>query len=239
MHVDIEELLICIPTYNESENILKLIERLRRIDNFHILVIDDNSPDRTANLVLQQNYTNVSLLNRPSKSGLGPAYIAGFNWAIQQNYHYVVELDADGSHHPEQLPSLISALKISDMVIGTRWMPGGSVENWPVIRRAISRIGTYYAQKVLRLPYRDLTSGYRVISVNALERVNFKNIETLGYGFQIEMALRVHEAGLKIAQVPITFTERIRGKSKMSKRIVIEALIQTTKWGLQRLLNAR
>jgi dolichol-phosphate mannosyltransferase len=232
-------LLICIPTYNESENILKLIERLRRIDNFHILVIDDNSPDRTANLVLQQNYTNVSLLNRPSKSGLGPAYIAGFNWAIQQNYHYVVELDADGSHHPEQLPSLISALKNSDMVIGTRWMPGGSVENWPVIRKAISRFGTYYAQKVLRLPYRDLTSGYRVISVNALERVNFKNIETLGYGFQIEMALRVHEAGLKIAQVPITFTERIRGKSKMSKRIVIEALIQTTKWGLQRLLNAR
>jgi dolichol-phosphate mannosyltransferase len=239
MHVDIEELLICIPTYNESENILKLIERLRRIDKFHILVIDDNSPDRTANLVLQQNYTNVSLLNRPSKSGLGPAYIAGFNWAIQQNYHYVVELDADGSHHPEQLPSLISALKNSDMVIGTRWMPGGSVENWPVIRKAISRFGTYYAQKVLRLPYKDLTSGYRVISVNALERVNFKNIETLGYGFQIEMALRVHEAGLKIAQVPITFTERIRGKSKMSKRIVIEALIQTTKWGLQRLLNAR
>jgi dolichol-phosphate mannosyltransferase len=239
MQVDIDHLLICIPTYNESENILRLIERLRRIDNFHILVIDDNSPDGTANIVLQQNYTNVSLLNRPSKSGLGPAYIAGFDWAIQQKYQYVVELDADGSHHPEQLPSLISAIKSCDMVIGTRWMPGGSVENWPVIRKAISRIGTFYAQKVLRLPYRDLTSGYRVISVNALERVNFKKVESLGYGFQIEMALRVHEAGLNIVQVPITFTERIRGKSKMSKRIVIEAFIQTTKWGLQRLLNAR
>jgi dolichol-phosphate mannosyltransferase len=239
MQVDIDHLLICIPTYNESENILRLIERLRRVDNFHILVIDDNSPDGTANRVLQQNYTNVSILNRPSKSGLGPAYIAGFDWAIQQHYQYVVELDADGSHHPEQLPSLISAIKSCDMVIGTRWMPGGSVENWPVIRKAISRIGTFYAQKVLRLPYRDLTSGYRVISVNALERVNFKKVESLGYGFQIEMALRVHEAGLNIVQVPITFTERIRGKSKMSKRIVIEAFIQTTKWGLQRLLNAR
>jgi dolichol-phosphate mannosyltransferase len=239
MQVDIDHLLICIPTYNESENILRLIERLRRVDNFHILVIDDNSPDGTANRVLQQNYTNVSILNRPSKSGLGPAYIAGFDWAIQQKYQYVVELDADGSHHPEQLPSLISAIKSCDMVIGTRWMPGGSVENWPVIRKAISRIGTFYAQKVLRLPYRDLTSGYRVISVNALERVNFKKVESLGYGFQIEMALRVHEAGLNIVQVPITFTERIRGKSKMSKRIVIEAFIQTTKWGLQRLLNAR
>jgi dolichol-phosphate mannosyltransferase len=239
MQVDIDHLLICIPTYNESENILRLIERLRRVDNFHILVIDDNSPDGTANRVLQQNYTNVSILNRPSKSGLGPAYIAGFDWAIQQKYQYVVELDADGSHHPEQLPSLISAIKSCDMVIGTRWMPGGSVENWPVIRKAISRIGTFYAQKVLRLPYRDLTSGYRVISVNALERVNFKKVESLGYGFQIEMALRVHEAGLNIVQVPITFTERIRGKSKMSKRIVIEAFIQTSKWGLQRLLNAR
>jgi dolichol-phosphate mannosyltransferase len=239
MRSDIDNILICIPTYNESHNIIEIIERIRKVDDFHILVIDDNSPDGTAELVSHRNYTDVSILNRSEKGGLGPAYIAGFEWAIKHGYTLVVELDADGSHHPEQLPSLLSALNSSDMVIGTRWMPGGSVENWPFIRKAISRIGTFYAQKVLRLPYKDLTSGYRVITVKALEQANFQKIESLGYGFQIEMALRVHEAGLSIAQVPITFTERTQGKSKMSKKIVVEALIQTTKWGLQRIVNTR
>ena len=239
MVVNIERFLICIPTYNESENIIEILNRIRKIDNFHILIIDDNSPDGTADLVSRQNFSDVTILHRASKGGLGPAYIAGFSWAIEHGYSYVVEFDADGSHHPEQLFKLIDSLDGSEMVIGTRWMPGGSVENWPFIRRAISRIGTFYAKKVLRLPYRDLTSGFRVISIAALKKVDFQNVESLGYGFQIEMALRIHEAGLSIVQVPITFTERTRGASKMSKKIVFEALVQTTKWGLQRLVNAR
>jgi len=239
MSINTESVLVCIPTYNESENIVEILQRLKSVDNFHILIIDDNSPDGTAELVKRQNFNDVTILHRAKKGGLGPAYIAGFSWAIEHGYKYVVEFDADGSHHPEQLPQLIESLVGSDMVIGTRWMPGGSVENWPFIRRAISRVGTFYAQKVLQLPYRDLTSGYRVISTNALEKVDFRNVESLGYGFQIEMALRIHDADLSIVQRPITFTERTRGASKMSKKIVLEALIQTTKWGLERVVNAR
>lgn len=237
--LNIDKYLVCIPTYNESENILEIIDRLKAISNFHILVIDDNSPDKTGDLVQKENYPDVTLLRRNEKGGLGPAYIAGFSWAVENGYEYVIEMDADGSHHPEQLPLLIESLEGSDMAIGTRWIAGGIVENWPIGRRAISRIGTFYAQKVLRLPYRDLTSGYRVISVEALKKVDFTKIETLGYGFQIEMALRIHEAGLSIVQVPITFTERTHGASKMSKKIVAEAFIQTTKWGLKRIVNAR
>ncbi len=240
------KVLICIPTYNESENIVEILNRLNVVIDaiqsgylFTILVIDDNSPDETANLVASKNLKRVEILKRPQKAGLGPAYLAGFDWGMQRDFEIFVEFDADGSHQPEELPSLLDAFLGCDLVIGTRWMPGGKVVNWPLSRRLISRIGTKYAQIVLRLPYRDLTGGFRVLSRRCLETIHFQDIESLGYGFQIEIAMRAHEAGLAIAQVPITFIERSHGASKMTRRIVIEALAKTTKWSIQRMFNAR
>lgn len=233
------DFLICIPTYNESTNILQIIERFRSFTDAAILVIDDNSPDGTAKIVEDGNFANTFVLKRSKKEGLGPAYLAGFTWGLERDFQYFVECDADGSHQPEELPRLISAVEGCDLVIGTRWMPGGKVENWPLIRKAISRIGTKYAQIALGLPYKDLTSGYRIISRKALSTIPFTEISSHGYGFQIEMAMRIHNAGFPIAQTPITFIERTRGQSKMSKRIVLEALIQTTKWAIQRIVKTR
>ena len=242
MLTTLPSVLICIPTYNESENIIEILQRLEKAmtalsDSYRwqILVIDDNSPDGTAELVAKSNFSNVQILRREKKAGLGPAYLAGFSWGVDRNFDLFVECDADGSHQPEELVHLLRAASGSDLVIGTRWMPGGEVVNWPLSRRLISRIGTTYAQIVLRLPYKDLTGGYRVLTNNCLKKVDYLKVESLGYGFQIEMAMRAHDAGLSIAQVPITFIERTQGQSKMSKKIVLEALLQTTKWGLQRL----
>ncbi len=236
----LRRVLVCIPTYNESANILEILERfsiviheLSSAYEISILIIDDNSPDGTADLVERANFSRVHILSRSEKLGLGPAYLAGFSWGLERDFQYFVECDADGSHQPEELSVLLGASDISELVIGTRWMDGGSVLHWPIHRKAISRIGTWYARTILHLPYRDLTSGYRVISRLALERIHLSEVQTLGYGFQIEMAMRIHDAGLSIAQVPITFIERTHGESKMSKRIVLEALIQTTRWAFQ------
>ncbi len=237
--------LICIPTYNEAENIRGVIERTLAtgIPGLSILVIDDGSPDGTANIVeaMAQGLANsrIHLLKRSSKSGLGPAYLAAFAWALEHSFDYVVEMDADGSHQPEELGRLLDASRDADLVLGTRWMAGGKVENWPFYRRAISRIGTWYAEMALKVPYKDLTGGYRVLSKNLLETLDLRSIQTLGYGFQIEIAMRAFDAGLKVAEVPITFIERTQGRSKMSKRIVFEALERTTIWGFQRRINRR
>ncbi len=237
--------LICIPTYNEAENIRGVIERTLAtgIPGLSILVIDDGSPDGTANIVeaMAQGLANsrIHLLKRSSKSGLGPAYLAAFAWALEHSFDYVVEMDADGSHQPEELGRLLDASRDADLVLGTRWMAGGKVENWPFYRRAISRIGTWYAEMALKVPYKDLTGGYRVLSKNLLETLDLRSIQTLGYGFQIEIAMRAFDAGLKVAEVPITFIERTQGRSKMSKRIVFEALERTTIWGFQRRFNRR
>ncbi len=237
--------LICIPTYNEAENIRGVIERTLAtgIPGLSILVIDDGSPDGTANIVeaMAQGLANsrIHLLKRSSKSGLGPAYLAAFAWALEHSFDYVVEMDADGSHQPEELGRLLDASRDADLVLGTRWMTGGKVENWPFYRRAISRIGTWYAEIALKVPYKDLTGGYRVLSKNLLETLDLRSIQTLGYGFQIEIAMRAFDAGLKVAEVPITFIERTQGRSKMSKRIVFEALERTTIWGFQRRFNRR
>ncbi len=237
--------LICIPTYNEAENIRGVIERTLAtgIQGLSILVIDDGSPDGTANIVeaMAQGLANsrIHLLKRSSKSGLGPAYLAAFAWALEHSFDYVVEMDADGSHQPEELGRLLDASRDADLVLGTRWMTGGKVENWPFYRRAISRIGTWYAEIALKVPYKDLTGGYRVLSKNLLETLDLRSIQTLGYGFQIEIAMRAFDAGLKVAEVPITFIERTQGRSKMSKRIVFEALERTTIWGFQRRFNRR
>ncbi len=237
----LSKVLICVPTYNESENICEILNRLEtaitKLENlfdFTILLIDDNSPDGTAKIVAEARFDHVEILSRAEKGGLGPAYLAGFAWGLERNFDLFVECDADGSHQPEELHRLLEAIDGSALVIGTRWMPGGKVINWPIHRRLISRIGTKYAQIALRLPYRDLTGGYRVLTRGCLESIKLETVETLGYGFQIEIAMRTHDAGLSIVQVPITFIERTRGKSKMSKKIVWEALKQTTKWSFSR-----
>ena len=238
--------LVVIPTYNESESIRSLLSRLdssRKVisESFviDILLVDDSSPDKTAEIASAMNLLNFSVLNRSQKSGLGPAYLAGFKQGLIGDYQYFVEMDADLSHQPEQLVDLLTAASANTLVIGTRWMPGGSVINWPKKRRWISKLGTSYASFVLKLPYKDLTSGYRVLPRQLLEKIDFTSIETRGYGFQIEMALKAIKHGFDIKQVPITFVERENGYSKMSLAIVWEAWFMVSIWGLRRLFNRR
>ena len=236
MNTVVSKILICIPTFNERENILEILTRFRTICETDILIIDDNSPDGTGRyvqtLIDNQLISNLYLLRRPAKEGLGPAYKAGFSWGITTGYTHFLECDADGSHQPEEFPRILAKLNSADLILGTRWMPGGKVINWPLHRRLISQLGTKYAQTILRLPYRDLTGGYRLISAEALSKIHYEEISTLGYGFQIEMALRVARAHLRIVEIPITFIERRLGQSKMSQKIVIEAFLQTTRWAL-------
>jgi dolichol-phosphate mannosyltransferase len=232
--------LLCIPTYNEAENILDLLTRLeaQQIPDLSILVIDDGSPDGTADLVAGHN-GQISILRRTRKEGLGPAYKAGFAWGLERKFDFFIEMDADGSHQPEELYRLIQTSQSADLALGTRWMAGGAVENWPAYRRAISRIGTWYAEWALKLPYKDLTGGFRVLSGELLQKIDYSSIESIGYGFQIEIVMRAHDAGLQITEVPITFIERTKGRSKMSKAIVFEALKKTTSWAITRRVNRR
>jgi len=238
--------LVIIPTYNESENIIALLSRLNRVRNelssrynIDILIVDDNSPDKTVDAARSINIDNISILSRSIKGGIGPAYLAGFNLGLRNNYQYFVQMDADLSHMPEQLEKLLSESSSKSLVIGTRWMPGGSVVNWPFHRRLISKLGTKYASFVLNLRYKDLTSGYRVVPRQLLEILNLNSIETKGYGFQIEVALKAHDAGFEIKQVPITFIERENGRSKMGAKIVWEAWFKVSIWGFKRVISRR
>ena len=232
--------LVVIPTYNEAANIIDVIHRLRTAQpNIDILVVDDNSPDGTGKLTDSMADSKTFVLHRANKSGLGPAYLAGFNWGISRHYDFYVEMDADGSHQPEELKQLLSKATSADLVLGTRWMAGGSVVNWPLHRRLISRFGTKYAAVALGLPYRDLTSGYRVLSRQLIESILRSDLQTLGYGFQIEIVRLAVQNDFRVVEVPITFTERVAGTSKMSRKIVFEAFWMTTSWGLQRVFNRR
>jgi len=206
-----------------------------------LLVIDDNSPDGTAQLVETQGLDWVDVLKRPGKSGLGPSYIAGFRWGLDHGFEILIEMDADLSHQPEALSDLIEPVLTgdADLTIGTRWMPGGRVVNWPLSRQLISRAGTSYARLALGLELRDVTSGYRAFHRRVLTAIDLNEVESQGYGFQIEMVLTTLRAGFTIKEVPITFVEREGGVSKMSKRIVIEALWKVTVWGAQRLMLRR
>jgi dolichol-phosphate mannosyltransferase len=237
---------VVVPTYNESESIKSLLTRLDAARNvisnefdIDILLVDDDSPDKTAQIAKSMNLSAFSVLERKTKSGLGPAYLAGFKQGLANNYQYFVEMDADLSHQPEQLVDLLKAAAEDTLVIGTRWIPGGSVVNWPRRRRWISKMGTGYAAFALKLPYKDLTSGYRVIPRKFLEKLDFKEIETRGYGFQIEMALKAITAGFKIKEVPITFVERENGYSKMSLEIIWEAWSMVTIWAIRRIFKRR
>ncbi len=241
-----KRILVLIPTYNEEESIGNLLNRLQivreklaNLFDIDILIIDDGSPDKTVGIVKSLEFSKIKVLQRNEKKGLGPAYLAGFSEGLKGDYDYFVEMDADLSHQPEELSLLLEKADENNFVIGTRWMPGGSVVNWPQKRQFISKMGTRYASAALKLPYRDLTSGYRVIPRSFLEKIDFAQIETRGYGFQVEMAIKARDNGFKIIEVPITFVERENGHSKMSLSIVWEAWKMVTIWGLQRLLKRR
>ena len=239
-----KKIVILIPTFNESSTIveqLRKLEKYRRTSTVEIsvLVIDDNSPDATADLVDNLHLAWVEVLRRPAKDGLGAAYRAGFAKVLQTNlFTHVVTMDADGSHRVDDLPALIAAIKPGrSITLGTRWIPGGSVINWPKSRQLLSKTGTRYAKFALRIDLNDLTGGYRIYSIELLNALNLKDMDATGYCFQIEMAMASELAGAVATEVPITFVERVNGVSKMTKAIVLEALIQITRWGIVRRLR--
>ncbi|GAA3689830.1 polyprenol monophosphomannose synthase [Arthrobacter ginkgonis] len=225
-----------IPTYNELESLPLTVGRLRAaVPDSDVLVVDDNSPDGTGRLAdeLAAGDSNIHVLHRTGKAGLGAAYIAGFRWALERGYDVLVELDADGSHQPEQLPSLLAEIpRGADLVIGSRWVKGGSVVNWPLRRKLLSRAGSLYSRIMLGIGVRDITAGYRAFRRETLEALDLSAVESVGYGFQVDMTFRVAKLRKRIVEVPITFVERELGVSKMSGNIVVEAMLNVTKWGL-------
>jgi dolichol-phosphate mannosyltransferase len=230
------QFLVCIPTYNERENIEKILHRLFASNpEIEALVIDDNSPDGTAHIVrtMQNSNPKLHLLVNPMKSGLGDAYRSGFKWAIDNNYEYVVEMDADGSHQPEQLASLLEHAATQDVVIGSRWIKGGSVVNWPLRRKILSLGGNFYVRSVLGISVKDATAGFRIYSRSALEKLQILQSESQGYVFQVEGTYRAVVNNLNVFEVPIEFVEREIGVSKMSSSIVIEAIGQVTVWAIK------
>lgn len=237
------ETLVVLPTYNEVETLGDIVSRtLRAAPDSHILIIDDGSPDGTGALAdrLAED-SRVSVMHRAGKLGLGTAYVAGFEHAITARYRFVVEMDADGSHLPEELPSLLHAARSgAGLVIGARWIDGGSIVNWPWYRVFVSRVGTAVARISLRSKLHDLTSGFRVLDTEWLSRLDFDDISSDGYGFQVESAWLLERFGCPIIEVPITFVERAGGRSKMSFGIVAEALVSVITWGLKiRFMNRR
>lgn len=230
--------LVIVPTYNESENVEHILERIHlALPEVHVLVADDASPDGTGKLadVIAERDPRVHVLHRPGKAGLGAAYTAGFDWGLERGYDVLVEMDADGSHAPEQLPRMLDALEAgADVVLGSRWVPGGAVVNWPRRREALSRGGNLYARVALGIDLRDATGGYRAYRRDVLENIDYAAVSSQGYCFQVDLAWRVLLAGYRIVEVPITFAERERGESKMSGAIVREAFVRVTQWGVQR-----
>ena len=233
-----ESIVVVLPTYNERENLEGMIQRLRRsVPDASLLIVDDGSPDGTGALgrQLASSDSRIHVLQRTAKEGLGAAYLAGFAWALDRGADVVVECDADGSHRPEELPRLLSALPDHDMVVGSRWVRGGRIVNWPLSRRLLSWGGSLYARTLLRLRERDVTGGYRVFRADALRAIGLGRVDSLGYCFQIEMLWRAERAGLRVAEVPITFVERVHGVSKMTGNIAGEAMLRVTLWGLREL----
>ena len=237
--------LIIIPTYNELANAPILIERIfKHIPDAHILIIDDGSPDKTGEKIkeIQRRYPGLFLLERASKSGLGSAYRTGFAWGLERGYEELIEMDADLSHRVRDLKKMIDAKELQpdvDLVIGSRWIPGGKTENWSRGRELLSRAANLYVRAMLGLGVRDSTAGFRIYSSSMLKRLNMESIKSEGYSFQIEMTRAVHELDGKIIEVPITFRERENGVSKMSKKIVGEAMILVTLWSLKRFLRVK
>jgi dolichol-phosphate mannosyltransferase len=227
--------LVVVPTYNERDTLPVVLRRLRdAVPDADVLVVDDGSPDGTgavADAWAAQDPA-VSVLHRDAKQGLGAAYRAGFGWGLERGYEVLVEMDADGSHPPEQLPRLLAPLQWADLVIGSRYVPGGAVVNWPAQRLWLSRGGNTYTRLALALDVRDATAGYRAFRRDALVRIEVDTIASQGYCFQVDTTRRASRLGLRVVEVPITFTERAVGESKMSRQIVSEALWRVTRWGV-------
>jgi dolichol-phosphate mannosyltransferase len=225
-----------VPTYNEAANLAWVVGRLRTAQpSVDVLVVDDHSPDGTGELADELAATDpaVHVLHRAGKGGLGAAYLAGFAWALDAGYDVVGEMDADGSHQPEQLHRLLDTLSDADLVIGSRWVPGGSVVNWPLRREALSRGGNLYVRLLLGIRIRDATAGFRVFRRTALEKIDLSSVESTGYVFQTDLVTRCLRAGLTVREVPIEFVERVQGDSKMSGAVATESLRRITRWGLR------
>jgi dolichol-phosphate mannosyltransferase len=232
---DLGRVLVIIPTYNERDNIERVAGRVREaVPSADVLVVDDASPDGTGDLAdaMAEKDEQLKVLHRGGKDGLGPAYIAGFRWAAEHGYDVMVEMDADGSHQPEELPRLLAALADADLVIGARWVPGGRVRNWPKRREALSRGANTYARLMLGIPLHDATAGYRAFRAATLAKIGLEEVDSRGYCFQIDLALRALRQGLRVVEVPITFVEREHGTSKMSRDVMAEAALRITQWGM-------
>lgn len=229
--------LTVIPTYNEKENLPVVVERLRTaMPEGHILVVDDNSPDGTGEIAdqLSSKDSNIHVLHRTVKDGLGGAYLAGFDWGLAEGYDVLVEMDADGSHQPEQLPLLVKAVEDgADLAIGSRYIPGGKTKNWPVHRQILSRGANLYTKLILGTKINDITAGFRAFRRDALERLNLEDIDSKGYVFQVDLAWRSEQAGFKIVEVPITFIEREIGDSKMDGNIIFDSMTKVSSWGIK------
>jgi len=226
--------LIIIPTYNELENLPKLLpEVLSKEEGIHILIVDDNSPDGTAAFVESEmkNNNRIHLIKRPSKQGLGTAYIAGFKFAIQNGYDFVFEMDADFSHDPKEIPRFLDEIKNSDVVLGSRYINGVNVINWPMRRLLLSSFANLYTRFITGMPVHDATGGYKCFRRKVLEAINLEKVKSNGYAFQIEMSFKAWKKGFKLKEIPIIFVDRVKGKSKMSKKIVREAV--TMVWKLR------
>lgn len=239
-----QQVLVIIPTYNEKDNLPVVVPALLSSLNCHVLVVDDNSPDGTGKVAdsLARHDDRVHVLHRTAKEGLGAAYLAGFAWGLARSYSILCEMDADGSHRPQDAPLLIEAMQASRttlMAVGSRWVPGGKVENWPWYRHVLSRAGNMYVKLMLRLPVRDATAGFRAYRSSALSQIDFSTIHSHGYCFQVDMTRHIDALEGTVAEVPITFVERTMGESKMNGRIVREALWRVTLWGFARVLPGK
>jgi dolichol-phosphate mannosyltransferase len=228
-----------MPTFNEAQSLASTVEALLvEVPSVDVLIVDDNSQDGTAEIAdsLSKNHSRVEVIHRNSKKGLGPAYIEGFRYAFSKQYEVVVEMDADGSHQSSDLPRILESSEHADLVIGSRWIKGGSVQNWPVHRLVISRFGNLYARFMLGTAIYDMTSGFRAYKASFLENLISEPASSQGYSFQVELAYRAAKNGL-VKEVPITFIERAEGKSKMTLGIVVEALVKIQLWGIKRLFG--
>jgi dolichol-phosphate mannosyltransferase len=236
------QVAVIIPTYNERDNLEPIVGRVRAaVPDAHVLVVDDNSPDGTGEIAdkLAAFDPQVHVLHRAGKSGLGTAYIAGFGWGLEHGYGVLVEHDADGSHDPADLPKMLAALARADLVIGSRYVPGGTVVNWPKSREVLSRGANIYVRIMLGIGVHDATAGFRAYRAQTLRAIGLDQVASQGYCFQVDLTLRTAERGFTIAEVPITFTERARGASKMSQAVVAEALWRVAQWGVARRLGRR
>ena len=234
---DLGKVLVIVPTYNERESLPVIVSGIRQAEpEVHILIADDNSPDGTGEVAdgLSTSDKSVHVLHRSAKAGLGAAYLDAFSWAKAKGYDVVVEMDADGSHRPEDLTKILDALTNNDVVLGSRWIKEGKVVNWAKSREVLSRGGNLYTRMWLGIPLHDATGGFRAYRVSALDVMNVDHVESQGYCFQVDMAWRAVKANLRVAEVPITFVERELGESKMDGSIVKEALWRVTQWGIEK-----